>query len=149
MKKLQKQAGFTLIELVVVIVILGILAATAAPKFIDLTGDAKGAVLEGVKGSLNSAADLAHAKALVQSQTKVTGAISAAGTTINLKYGWPTDEDVHLLLEDMDDVSYSAGTFTHIDAPTATASTCVAVYSNTVTSPNVGRPSVTSTTTGC
>ena len=44
MKTLQKQAGFTLIELVVVIVILGILAATAAPKFIDLTGDAKGSV---------------------------------------------------------------------------------------------------------
>ncbi|MBL4822622.1 MAG: prepilin-type N-terminal cleavage/methylation domain-containing protein, partial [Colwellia sp.] len=58
-----KQQGFTLIELVVVIVILGILAVTAAPKFIDLTSDAKGSVVQAVKASINSAADMAHAKA--------------------------------------------------------------------------------------
>ena len=60
---LNAQKGFTLIELVVVIVILGILAATAAPKFIDLTGDARRSVMEGVQGSINSAVNLAHAKA--------------------------------------------------------------------------------------
>jgi MSHA pilin protein MshA len=59
------QEGFTLIELVVVIVILGILAVTAAPKFIDLTGDAKASTIEAVRGTLNSAADMAHAKALI------------------------------------------------------------------------------------
>lgn len=52
----QAQTGFTLIELVVVIVILGILAATALPKFIDLTGDAETAAIKGVAGGLNSAA---------------------------------------------------------------------------------------------
>lgn len=51
----QMQTGFTLIELVVVIVILGILAATALPKFIDLTGDAEAAAIKGVAGGLNSA----------------------------------------------------------------------------------------------
>ena len=66
MKVKANQKGFTLIELVVVIVILGILAVTAAPKFIDLTSDAKASVVQAVEGSLNSAADMAHAKALVE-----------------------------------------------------------------------------------
>lgn len=50
-----KQSGFTLIELVVVIVILGILAATALPKFIDLKGDAELAAIQGVAGAVSSA----------------------------------------------------------------------------------------------
>ncbi len=51
----QAQRGFTLIELVMVIVILGVLAAVAIPKFVDLKGDAQAAALQGVVGGLNSA----------------------------------------------------------------------------------------------
>jgi prepilin-type N-terminal cleavage/methylation domain-containing protein len=57
----KKQQGFTLIELVMVIVILGVLAATALPKFIDLSSDANTAALTGVTGSISSASAVNYA----------------------------------------------------------------------------------------
>jgi prepilin-type N-terminal cleavage/methylation domain-containing protein len=62
-----KEAGFTLIELVIVIVILGILAATAAPKFMNLQKDARIAKLEGYAGALKSAISMVHSKAMIRS----------------------------------------------------------------------------------
>ena len=52
---MKKQAGFTLIELVIVIIILGILAVTAAPKFLNLQDDAKKSAAQGVQAALSSA----------------------------------------------------------------------------------------------
>lgn len=152
--QINKQQGFTLIELVVVIVILGILAVTAAPKFIDLTSDAKGSVVQAVKASINSAADMAHAKALVAGKVKISTAadqsVVIAGETIALNYGWPINANMDELLELDDDItvamSGTIATFTHADA--ATATTCLTFYNNAVGDAET-RPTIKSVVTGC
>ncbi len=63
---MRKQTGFTLIELVLVIVILGILAAFAIPRFIDIAGDARASTVKSMAGSLRSAAAMAKSMALAQ-----------------------------------------------------------------------------------
>lgn len=77
-----KQKGFTLIELVVVIVILGILAATALPKFVDLRGDAQQAAVSGVAGAITSAASLNFAKA--QISASAAEALASTGSCATL-----------------------------------------------------------------
>jgi len=77
----QHQRGFTLIELIIVIVILGILAVTAAPKFIDITSDAKGATLQAVKGSLQSAGQMVYGKSAIKGQQANTWATGVTPTS--------------------------------------------------------------------
>lgn len=97
MKTLNKtQQGFTLVELIIVIVILGILAVTAAPKFLNIAGDAKGGTLQAVAGSVTTANSLINAKAKIQGITDAAPAAPAAtnlvyegDTKVYLSYGFP------------------------------------------------------------
>jgi MSHA pilin protein MshA len=104
---MKQQSGFTLIELVIVIVILGLLAATALPRFSNLTQSARVASLNGVAGSLRSAASIAHATQLVNGVASNI-AVTLDTVSISMINGWPTALNVSNVLTDITGYSFTS-----------------------------------------
>ena len=153
----RKEKGFTLIELVMVIVILGILAAFALPRFADLGGDARTSSLQGLAGAIKSAASIAYSAQLA-SGNGLGADVTLEGTAITMVNGFPTaDADWIVAAANIDDDDYptSAGGTDGGETITFTLQTdCTVAYqaanaATDNTAPITSRYSVTVTDTGC
>jgi MSHA pilin protein MshA len=134
----KQQSGFTLIELVIVIVILGLLAATALPRFSNLTQSARVASLNGVAGSLRSAASIAHATQLVNGAASNV-AVTLDNVSIGMTNGWPTAATVSAVLTDVTGYGVAGGVFTLV-------TNCTVTYADSV---GGSFPAVTVASSGC
>jgi len=117
-----KQAGFTLIELVMVIVLIGVLAAVAIPKFVDLGSDARTAAAQGVAGALSSAAAINYAARKANS-TNGVAVVNCSDIGPLLQGGLPSGYSITAAAVAADTTKTDCG----LVGPSATAATFTAI----------------------
>jgi len=142
-----KQAGFTLVELIVVIVVLGILAATALPKFVNVSQDARRASVEGITGALRSSVSLVQAKYYAAGNTTATTVTMQDGSTVAVAAGTGiptgTAAGIGQALQSIDGFTpdYTTATAVTFRPTNGGSSSCQATYNGTtgiVPTPSTG-----------
>ncbi len=144
---MNKQAGFTLIELISVIVILGILSAFAIPRFANLEVQARAASVQGLEGAIRSASALVHAVWLAQGGSAGPPTVSMEGANVTTNSDGYPDGLVNIsaaLQEPPDGNGYTLQGTGFAATGANDPATCIAEYDSSVTPPNIS-----STTTGC
>lgn len=142
------QTGFTLIELVVVITILGILAAFAIPRFANLDTQARISAISGLAGTLHSAAALAHAQYLASGTAPST--VTMEGVTVTLANGYPDVAGIQNAVQDTTGFTptVSGSSITYSKAGGSSSANCSIQY--TAASAAGSAPAIPApTTSGC